>query len=257
MEAAKDELRLTVSAMVGIPENMQRSYLPLLHLHSVVLLITALNHSDDNQLASAIQAEYHFYDDVPLSGFALPFMESQALSAILAGQQEEGVTLMERAIALAREMASFGPLTMALLVQAMLVHEENPVAILHLEPRGLRPREEARARYCLVRALVGLIKTSPSPEDARGLLQRAGDVLPDGWRSGAFAEGEQRGHRARTPRDRTSGRAEALPYESGPRISPTGFRPSQGRPLARPPRAFLYDPAAASWARDSMRRTRW
>lgn len=167
VEAAKDELRLTVSAMVGIPENMQRSYLPLLHLHSVVLLITALNHSDDNQLASAIQAEYHFYDDVPLSGFALPFMESQALSAILAGQQEEGVTLMERAIALAREMASFGPLTMALLVQAMLVHEENPLRSCTLNHEAYGLAKKHNLRYCLVRALVGLIKTSPSPEDAR------------------------------------------------------------------------------------------
>lgn len=167
VEAAKDELRLTVSAMVGMPENMQRSYLPLLHLHSMVLLVTTLNYSDDHQLASAIQAEHHFCDDVPLSGFALPLMESQALSAILAGQQEEGVTLMERAIALAREMASYGPLTMTLLVQAMLVHEENPLKSYTLNHEAYGLAKKHGLRYCLVRALVGLIKTSPSPEDAR------------------------------------------------------------------------------------------
>ena len=167
VEMAKNELQLTVSAMVGLPERMQRSYLPLLHLHSVVLLVTALNNTDDNQLASAIQAEHHFYDDVPLSGFALPLMESQALSAILAGQQEEGVTLMERAIALAREMSSFGPLTTALLVQAMLVHKENPLRSYTLNHEAYGLAKKHGLRYCLVRALVGLIKTSPSPEDAR------------------------------------------------------------------------------------------
>lgn len=166
-DAAKDELRLTVSAVVDMPESLQRSYLPLLHLHSVVLLVTVLNHSDDSQLASAIQAEYHFYDNVPLNGFVLPFMESQALSAILANRLDEGVTLMERVITLAREMESVNFLAAALLVQAMLVHKENPLKSYALNHEAYELAKKHGLRYCLVRALIGLTKTSPSLKEAQ------------------------------------------------------------------------------------------
>ena len=67
----------------------------------------------------------------------------------------------------------------------MLVHKENPLKSYTLNHEAYGLAKKHGLRYCLVRALVGLIKTSPSPEDARAyyseleaFCQAVGDQRP-------------------------------------------------------------------------------
>lgn len=166
VEKAKEELRRSLSATIGLSEEEQRSYLPLLHLHSTILLITVLNYNDDAQIAGVIQAEYNVYDEVPLNRFTVFIMESQALSAILDGKLEEGVALMDRAIRIARDIPNGIPLIGALLVQAMLVREANPLQSYTLNHEAYCLAKKHHLGFSLVRSLVGLIKTSPDRKDA-------------------------------------------------------------------------------------------
>lgn len=166
-DAAKEELQQSVSSAVGAPENTRRSYLPLLHLHSMILLITTLNYTEDTQVAGALHAEQHLYDDIPLNQFAVSALESKALNCVLKGRPEEGMALMKDAILLARDIDDAVYLAQALTVQALLVRNVSRTQSFALNYEAYCVAKQHGLRFVLVRSLIGLVKTSPSHQDAR------------------------------------------------------------------------------------------
>ncbi len=130
-------------------------------------IINLFTYSSSYKLVEMIRLEELFYKSAPLKCFSYITLGSKSLLLNYHGNNEEGIRLMNEAISQLRRSGNSIALANALAVQAMIVGKTNREKSYSMNYEARQLAKANNARYVLVKALVGLVKTCSDINDAK------------------------------------------------------------------------------------------
>ena len=137
---------------------------------ALVTLISLMKDAPDPRIYDLIQIEEDSFKETPIRSFSSSSEGIKSMLAYIVGNREEGDRIADEALALL-EAGHNEPMHAAMLVtKGMLQHKNDPAQAYLANKEAYHIAKTIGAQYSLVRALIGLVVTSPSKAEASSYL---------------------------------------------------------------------------------------
>ena len=171
LDRSKDCLNRLIGRNLWYRGGTESSTNMLLQYSAIVTLIAIMNWFPDERIYGVIQLEEEIFRETPINSFSATSSGVKALLTNIRGDYAEGERLMDTAIAELRKTDNRISLASTLVTQAMLVHRHAPGKAYAANLEAYQIAQEGQARYTLVRALIGLVVSSPYKQEAITFLE--------------------------------------------------------------------------------------
>ncbi len=170
-DRAKDCLNRLIGRNLWQRGNEESSANMLLQYSAIVTLIAIMNWFPDERIYDVIKLEEEMFRETPINSFSATASGVRALLTNIRGDFVEGERLMDIAIDELRKSDNPISLASTLVTQAMLVHRHAPGKAYAANREAYQIAQRHQARYIQVKALIGLVVTSPDKREAATFLE--------------------------------------------------------------------------------------